>query len=185
MNILLRFYHENAGKIIIDGVQLEKKHTASWRSLIGYVKQDIFLIDGSIKDNITLGDAEVNEEMLRKAIIQSSLDQLVDSLPDGIESEIGEKGSNLSGGQRQRIGIARSLYRNAEILIFDEATSALDNKTENEVTESIDSLSETNKTIFIIAHRITTLRNCDRIYELKNGAISGIYSYKDLVTKVI
>ncbi|MBL0340398.1 MAG: ABC transporter ATP-binding protein [Bacteroidetes bacterium] len=131
MNILLRFYEENSGNILVDGVPLEKKHTSSWRSLIGYVKQDIFLIDGTIKDNITLGDSEVNEEMLRKAIIQSSLDQLVDSLPEGIESQIGEKGSNLSGGQRQRIGIARSLYRNAEILIFDEATSALDNKTEN------------------------------------------------------
>ncbi len=185
MNILLRFYEENSGNIMVDGIPLEKKHTSSWRSLIGYVKQDIFLIDGSIKDNITLGDAEVNDDMLQKAITQSSLNQLVDSLPDGIDSQIGEKGSNLSGGQRQRIGIARSLYRNAEILIFDEATSALDNTTENEVTESIDSLSETNKTIFIIAHRITTLRNCDRIYELKNGAIAGIYSYQDLVTKVI
>ncbi|HMT30887.1 MAG TPA: ABC transporter ATP-binding protein, partial [Bacteroidia bacterium] len=173
MNILLRFYEESSGKILIDGIPLEQKNTDSWRRLIGYVKQDIFLLDGSIKDNITLGDTEVNEEMLMKAIKQSSLDQLVDSLPDGINSEIGEKGSSLSGGQRQRIGIARSLYRNAEILIFDEATSALDNKTESEVTESIDSLSETNKTIFIIAHRITTLRNCDRIYELKNGAIAG------------
>ena len=110
---------------------------------------------------------------------------MIDSLPDGIEHQIGEKGSQLSGGQRQRIGIARSLYRNAEILIFDEATSALDNKTEIEVTESIESLSETNKTIFIIAHRITTLRNCDRIYEVKNGEISGVYSYKDLIAKVI
>jgi len=185
MNILLRFYEENSGNIMVDGAPLEKKHTSSWRNLIGYVKQDIFLLDGTIKDNITLGDAEVNEEMLQKAIKQASLDQLVESLPDGIEHQIGEKGSQLSGGQRQRIGIARSLYRNAEILIFDEATSALDNKTEIEVTESIDSLAETNKTIFIIAHRITTLRNCDRIYELKNGEISGVFTYQDLVAKVI
>ena len=174
-----------SGNILVDGVPFEKKHTSSWRSLIGYVKQDIFLLDGTIKDNITLGDTAVNEEMLLKAIKQASLDQLIDSLPDGIEHQIGEKGSQLSGGQRQRIGIARSLYRNAEILIFDEATSALDNKTEIEVTESIESLSETNKTIFIIAHRITTLRNCDRIYELKNGEISGVYTYSDLIAKVI
>lgn len=185
MNILLRFYEENSGGIMVDGIRLGKQHTSSWRSLIGYVKQDIFLLDGSIKDNITLGDTEVNDEMLHKAIKQASLDQYVESLPDGINHQIGEKGSQLSGGQRQRIGIARSLYRNAQILIFDEATSALDNKTEIEVTESIDSLSETNKTIFIIAHRITTLRNCDRIYELKNGEISGIFTYKDLVAKVI
>jgi ABC-type multidrug transport system fused ATPase/permease subunit len=149
------------------------------------VKQDIFLLDGTIRDNITLGDAEVDEERLMRCIKQASLDKHINSLPNGVNSQIGEKGNNLSGGQRQRIGIARSLYRNAEILIFDEATSALDNQTENEVTESIDSLSETNKTIFIIAHRITTLRNCDRIYELKNGEISGVYSYRDLVEKVI
>ena len=110
---------------------------------------------------------------------------MVDSLPNGVDSLIGEKGANLSGGQRQRIGIARSLYRNAEILIFDEATSALDNVTEQEVTESIDALSNVNKTILIIAHRITTLRNCDRIYELKDGAVAGIHKYKDLVSQAL
>lgn len=185
MNILLRFYHENGGNILVDGKPLTTGQTQNWRTLIGYVKQDIFLLDGTIRDNITLGDAEVDEERLMRCIKQASLDKLINSLPNGVNSQIGEKGNNLSGGQRQRIGIARSLYRNAEILIFDEATSALDNQTENEVTESIDSLSETNKTIFIIAHRITTLRNCDRIYELKNGEISGVYSYRDLVEKVI
>ena len=89
----------------------------------------------------------------------------------------------MSGGQKQRIGIARSLYRNADLLIFDEATSALDNETEKEVTESIDMLSGVNKTILIIAHRITTLRNCDRIYELKDGEIGGVYTYKELIEK--
>lgn len=185
MNILLRFYHENGGRILVDGTPLTTGQTQNWRTLIGYVKQDIFLLDGTIRDNITLGDTDVDDERLMRCIKQASLDKLVNSLPQGVNSQIGEKGNNLSGGQRQRIGIARSLYRNAEILIFDEATSALDNQTENEVTESIDSLSETNKTIFIIAHRITTLRNCDRIYELKNGEISGVYSYRDLVEKVI
>ncbi|MFZ7139552.1 MAG: ATP-binding cassette domain-containing protein, partial [Bacteroidota bacterium] len=100
-------------------------------------------------------------------------------------SEVGERGSRLSGGQKQRIGIARSLYRNAQILVFDEATSALDTQTEREVSEAIDSLSDTNKTIFIIAHRVTTLKNCDRIYELKNGEIAGVYSYSELIEKVI
>ena len=91
----------------------------------------------------------------------------------------------LSGGQKQRISIARSLYRNAEILIFDEATSALDNQTEQEVSEAIDSLSEVNKTIFIIAHRVTTLKNCNRIYELTEGKISGVYKYHELLEKVV
>jgi ABC-type multidrug transport system fused ATPase/permease subunit len=103
----------------------------------------------------------------------------------GVNTMIGERGSRLSGGQRQRISIARSLYRNAEILIFDEATSALDNQTEQEVSEAIDSLSDANKTIFIIAHRITTLRNCDRIYELDHGRISGVYQYQELLEKVL
>jgi len=185
MNVLLRFYKENEGQILVDGIPLNVENTAFWRSLIGYVKQDIFLMDGSIKDNITLGDKEVDSSRLDLVIKQASLEEFVNSLPQGVNSSIGEKGSSLSGGQRQRIGIARSLYRNAEILIFDEATSALDTRTEQEVTESIDALSETHKTIFIIAHRITTLKSCDRIYELKNGRIEGVYSYKDLIEKVI
>ncbi len=185
MNLLLRFYKEDSGAVMVDGVALKNEHTAHWRDHIGYVKQDIFLLDGTIRENITLGDPNVDEELLKTVIVQASLKQMVDKMPDGMNSLIGEKGANLSGGQRQRIGIARSLYRNADILIFDEATSALDNVTENEVTESIDALSNANKTILIIAHRITTLRNCDRIYELKNGSVAGIHKYKDLVTQVL
>ena len=111
--------------------------------------------------------------------------EFIMEIENGYQSNIGDRGSKLSGGQRQRIGIARSLYRNAEILIFDEATSALDNETESAVTESIDALSNSNKTIFIIAHRITTLKNCDRIYELKNGEVLGVYSYNELLEKVV
>ena len=153
--------------------------------MIAYVKQDIFLMDASIRENITLGDEHVDEERLERAVKQACLEDLVNSMPEGLRTHIGERGSRLSGGQRQRISIARSLYRNAEVLIFDEATSALDNQTEQEVTEAIDALSEAHKTIFIIAHRITTLRNCDRIYELKDGKVDGIYSYHELIEKVI
>lgn len=185
MNILLRLYKEDSGCILVDGQPLINNQTASWRKMIGYVKQDIFLLDGSIKDNITLSEPKPDMERLKIVIKQASLEQLVNSLPDGINSQIGEKGNQLSGGQRQRIGIARSLYRNAEILIFDEATSALDTATEQEVSESIDSLSEINKTVFIIAHRITTLKNCDRIYELKDGRVNGVYTYKDLLAKIV
>ena len=185
MNVLLRFYIEQRGNITVDGVPLTPENTTDWRLKIGYVKQDIYLLDASIKENITLGDSPVNETLLDLAIKQASLDKLVDTLPQGLNTLVGERGSKLSGGQRQRISIARSLYRNAEILIFDEATSALDNQTEQEVTESIDSLSDTQKTIFIIAHRITTLRNCDRIYELKDGSIGGVYTYQELIEKVI
>lgn len=185
MNILLRFYEESKGCIKIDGVPLKEENLDYWRNLIGYVKQDIFLFDTSIKENIAFGEENIDEGRLKVAIKQSSLDQFIDTLPNGWETHVGERGARLSGGQRQRIGIARSLYRNAEVLIFDEATSALDNQTEQEVSESIDALSSTNKTIFIIAHRITTLKNCDRIYELKNGTVAGVFQYKDLVHKIL
>jgi ABC-type multidrug transport system fused ATPase/permease subunit len=185
MNVLLRFYEEQKGEIRVDGVRIREDNTRNWRNMMGYVKQDIFLIDGSIRDNITFGDEHPDEERLMQAIRLASLDTLVQSLPMGVNTMIGERGSRLSGGQRQRISIARSLYRNAEILIFDEATSALDNQTEQEVSEAIDSLSDANKTIFIIAHRITTLRNCDRIYELDHGRISGVYQYQELLEKVL
>ncbi len=185
MNVLLRFYEEQKGEITVDGVPIREDNTRNWRNMMGYVKQDIFLIDGSIRDNITFGDVKPDDERLMQAIRLASLEGLVKSLPQGVDTMIGERGSRLSGGQRQRISIARSLYRNAEILIFDEATSALDNQTEQEVSEAIDSLSDADKTIFIIAHRITTLKNCDRIYELDNGKISGVYQYQELLEKVL
>jgi ABC-type multidrug transport system fused ATPase/permease subunit len=185
MNVLLRFYTEEKGGIYIDGRKLGPEHLHAWRSRIGYVKQDIFLLDASIRENIAFGEDAADEARLITAVQQASLQPLIDSLPEGLETQIGERGSRLSGGQRQRISIARSLYRNAEILIFDEATSALDTQTEQEVTDSIDSLSEVNKTIFIIAHRVTTLKNCDRIYELQDGKVNGIWSYSELIEKVI
>lgn len=185
MNLLLRLYTEDSGTIRIDGKALTDAETTAWRKCIGYVKQDIFLLDGTIRENIILADPQPDENRLMLAIRQASLETFVSNLPMGLDTLVGEKGNNLSGGQRQRIGIARSLYRNAEVLVFDEATSALDNQTENEVTEAIDALSETHKTIFIIAHRYTTLRSCDRIYELKNGHISGVYSYKELIEKMM
>lgn len=185
MNLLLRFITETQGKILIDNIPLSETHLKQWRKLIGYVKQDIFIMDGTIKENIAFGETEVDERRLMRAISQASLADLVRSLPDGVNSLVGEKGSRLSGGQRQRIGIARALYRDAQILVFDEATSALDNQTEAEVTEAIDKLSETNKTIFVIAHRITTLKNCNRIYELQNGTIAHTHTYANLLERHI
>ncbi|MBS1764865.1 MAG: ABC transporter ATP-binding protein [Bacteroidetes bacterium] len=185
MNILLRFFDENNGRILIDGQPLKEENLEYWRGMIGYVKQDIFMLDSTVEENVAFGEDKIDEHQLDLAIKQASLDDFVNGLPKGVNTEVGERGSRLSGGQRQRIGIARSLYRNAQVLVFDEATSALDTQTEREVSEAIDSLSDTNKTIFIIAHRITTLKNCDRIYELKNGEISGVYTYNELVEKVI
>lgn len=145
INILLKFHNNFEGAIKIDDTVLKNQHLKSWRKLIGYVKQDIFLMDASIIDNITFNDSKPDDKRLKDAIEQSSLTSHINNLPEGLNTRIGERGSSLSGGQKQRLSIARSLYRNAEILIFDEATSALDNQTEQEVSEAIDKLSHTQK----------------------------------------
>jgi len=181
INILLRFYEETEGCIEVDGKPLAHEHLDSWRRKLGYVRQDVFILDGTIEENITLADNDVDEERLSSAIHLASLQDMVNELPEGTKTHVGENGSRMSGGQKQRIGIARALYHESEILVFDEATSALDNETEKEITEAINKLSETNITLFIIAHRITTLKSCDRIYELANGEIIGIHKYSDLL----
>ena len=183
MNVLLRFYREQSGAVLIDDLPLTPQHIQAWYKLVGYVKQDTFLMEASIQDNITLGApaAEVDELRLQYAIEQASLTDLVANLPQGLHTFIGERGSKLSGGQRQRIGIARALYKKAEVLLLDEATSALDNETEREVNEAIARLAHTNITILIIAHRLTTLRECDRIYELSHGRLVAERQYAELV----
>lgn len=185
MNILLRFYTEQEGRILVDGQPLTAEHLMAWHSIVGYVKQDTFLMQASIQDNITLGDADVDSARLDYAIEQASLSGFVSGLPEGVHTHIGERGSKLSGGQRQRIGIARALYKRTQVLVLDEATSALDNETEREVNEAINKLSETDITILIIAHRITTLRECDRIYELGEGQIIAEHLYESLVRQII
>ncbi|GGK57911.1 ABC transporter ATP-binding protein [Rufibacter glacialis] len=185
MNILLRFYVEQKGNILIDGEPLTEENKLSWYDIVSYVKQDTFLMESSIQDNITLGDKHVDQSRLQYAIEQASLKGFVESLPEGVHSLIGERGAKLSGGQKQRIGIARALYKNTQVLVLDEATSALDTNTEREVSEAIDRLSQTDITIFIIAHRITTLRDCDRIFEMDKGRIVSERSYEDVIKEVV
>ena len=185
MNVLLRFYTEQQGRILVDGQPLTARHLQAWHGLIGYVKQDTFLMQASIQDNITLGDTQVDQARLRYSIEQASLQEFIAGLPQGAATLVGERGSKLSGGQRQRIGIARALYKRTQILMLDEATSALDNETEREVNEAINKLAQTDITILIIAHRITTLRECDRIYELSQGRLVAQHQYRDLVQTVI
>ena len=182
MNVLLRFYREQQGHVSVDGQPLTSQHLQAWYRLVGYVKQDTFLMEASIQDNITLGApaAEVDAGRLRYAVEQASLAGFVAALPQGLGTFIGERGSKLSGGQRQRIGIARALYKQAEILLLDEATSALDNETEREVNEAIARLAHINITILIVAHRLTTLRECDRIYEMSEGRIVAERQYAEL-----
>ncbi|MGI4862332.1 MAG: ABC transporter ATP-binding protein [Janthinobacterium lividum] len=184
MNVLLRFYTEQQGHILVDGEPLTPSNIEAWHRTIGYVKQDTFLMETSIRSNITLGDENVDEQRLAYAVRQASLDGFVSGLDDGLDTLIGERGSKLSGGQRQRIGIARALYKNTKLLILDEATSALDNETEREVNEAIASLGDTEITILLIAHRITTLKGCDRIYELNQGEVIAQHDYKQLLERI-
>ena len=159
------------GNITVDGIDI-KDHMKSWHNCIGYIPQNIYLMDDTIRANITFGIDEkcIDEAAMQKAIKEAQLEELIESLPEGLDTVIGDRGVKLSGGQRQRIGIARALYRNPKVLVLDEATSALDNETEKEVMEAIDGLHGT-RTLIVIAHRLSTIKNCDVIYEVGNGKI--------------
>lgn len=148
----------------------------SWQQRIGYVQQDIFLLDENIQKNIAFGlnDNEIDNERMKQVIIEAQLSELIASLPGGLHTKLGERGVRLSGGQKQRIGIARALYHKPSILFFDEATSALDGGTENEIVSAISKLKGT-ATMIIIAHRLSTLKTCDRIIEISNGSIVQIF----------
>ncbi|MEG2491562.1 MAG: ABC transporter ATP-binding protein [Alistipes sp.] len=166
-NLLLGFYPPTSGEIRIDGTPLTLVNRRLWQNSIGYVSQNVFITDSTFLANIALGynPETVDRERVMRAVEAAKLKEFIDSLPEGLDTKIGECGNRLSGGQRQRIGIARALYKQADILFFDEATSALDNKTEEEVNRSIEALSKENRelTIIVIAHRKSSLEYCDRI----------------------
>jgi len=175
---ILGLLKPSAGAIYVDGVDVYED-IKSWQSLIGYVQQDIFLLDDNIRSNIAFGeiDHEIDLNRINDAITEARLDEFVASLPEGIDTHLGERGVRISGGQKQRIGIARALYRNTPILVFDEATSALDNETEAEIVSAIKSYKGV-RTIIVIAHRLSTIEHCDRVIELKKGRISKIEERK-------
>ncbi|MCB5189980.1 ABC transporter ATP-binding protein/permease [Methylobacillus arboreus] len=171
IDIILGLLKPQAGHVMVDGQDIHQA-LRSWQDMIGYVPQSIFLTDDSLKHNIAFGIAEDNIDMesLQKAIHAAQLHTFVDSLPHGIDTVVGERGVRLSGGQRQRIGIARALYHDPDILVLDEATSALDEETEKEVMQAVDMLHG-SKTIVIVAHRLSTVRNCDRILRFQAGEL--------------
>jgi ABC-type bacteriocin/lantibiotic exporter with double-glycine peptidase domain len=183
LRIILGFLNPSYGKILIDEVELNESNFHLFRKKIGLVQQDFYLLDSSIAENIAFGEEqnEINFAKLSKVIKQAKLDNLITKLPKKEFTKIGEFGSNLSGGQKQRIAIARALYKNAEILLFDEATSSLDNDTEKEIIETLKEIKDNNLTIIMIAHRTSSLKYCDNIYEMKNGKIVNEYSYEQLL----
>lgn len=166
-DLFLRLYFPQHGKILMDGINIDAI-PQKWSRTIGYVPQSVFLVDGTVRENVVFGGDDPDDEKVWKALKKASLDKFIKELSNGLETVVGERGVKFSGGQRQRIAIARALYSDPQILILDEATSALDNETEEAVMEAIDSLAG-SMTLIIIAHRVTTLKGCDRIYEIVNG----------------
>ena len=181
VDVLMGLLSPQSGNISVDGVSVLDKIRA-WQNLIGYVPQSIFLIDDTLERNIAFGvpDSQIDRQRVEKAVAASQLTEVIERLPMGLNTTVGERGVLLSGGQRQRVGIARALYHEKEILVFDEATAALDNETENLITDATKALSG-SKTIIIIAHRLSTIEHCDRIYQLENGHILKSGNYQEVV----
>ena len=181
-DILLGLLRQSAGEIRIDGVRLSQDDRVRWRQSVAYVPQHIFLLDADIASNIAYGvpRGEIDIERVRRVARDAQLDAFIkDELKDGYATQLGERGVRLSGGQQQRIGIARALYRDADVIVLDEATSALDTLTERSVMAAIEGLHG-HKTIFVIAHRISTLTGCDRVVVMEKGRVTGVGSWEEI-----
>lgn len=172
VDIVLGLLRPQEGQVMIDGVDI-RENMGQWYDQVGYIPQAIFMLDDTIRANVTFGDDKdkTSDDMVWRALEEAAMADFVRSLPEGLDTQIGERGSRLSGGQKQRIGIARALYSNPQVLIFDEATSALDNETESAIMESIEGLHG-KKTMIIIAHRLTTIANCDKVYRVEDEKIT-------------
>lgn len=183
VDVFLGLLPATSGEIVVDGETLTKDNMRRWQASIGYVPQDIFLVEASVSENIALGipKDEIDHEAVRNAAQSAQIhDFIMTEMPNGFETNVGERGVRISGGQRQRIGIARALYRNPDVIVFDEATSALDNTTERELMREINALSGA-KTIIMIAHRLSTVRDCDFILVLDKGRLVGQATYDELL----
>ncbi len=182
IDILLGLIEPQQGQLIIDGDIIGSENRRSWQNTIGFVAQSIFLSEGTIAENVAFGipNTNINLEQVEHALHLSNLTTLINSLEDGIQTKVGERGVQLSGGQRQRIGIARALYHKAEVLVFDEATSSLDGITEKMVMEAIHEFSG-KKTIIMIAHRLKTVQKCDQIFFIDKGQVVDQGSYEELI----
>jgi ATP-binding cassette subfamily B protein len=172
VDVIMGLLPPTEGNLCVDGRPMNPDAIGNWKAQIAHVPQAIFLSDDSIAANIAFGvpEAEQDEQRVREAADRAGLGDFLDSLPRGLETSVGERGIRLSGGQRQRIGIARALYKRATVLVLDEATSALDNETEASVMESVARLGP-DLTVILIAHRLSTVSGCDRIYRLDGGRI--------------
>jgi ATP-binding cassette, subfamily B, bacterial PglK len=184
LDLIMGLLEPTQGELLIDNNVIDENSINSWRRTVAHVPQTIFLADTSIASNIAFGvpQDEIDIMKVRDAAKKAMISEFIESKPDGYDEIVGERGVRLSGGQRQRIGIARALYKQASIIIFDEATSALDDETEKVVMEAIRNLGK-DLTLIIVAHRLTTLKNCSQIIELDHGRISRVGSYEDIINQ--
>ncbi len=184
LDLLLGLLRPSQGGLFVDGEEVSDEQLPAWQAKLGYVPQDVYLADDTIRRNIAFAvpDDEIDDEAVRRAATIANIADFIErELPAGYETVVGERGVRMSGGQRQRVGIARALYRDPEILFFDEATSALDSATEEAIVDAVERLSS-NRTIVQIAHRVATLRNCDCIYVLEDGRVVAQGTYTELLS---
>ncbi len=181
-NLIPRFYDVKSGAIKIDGIDIRDIKIESLRDNISVVFQDNFLFSGTIRENLLMGNFNATQEDIDKVVQAAHLDEFLAEMPDGLDTEIGERGTSLSGGQRQRVAIARAMLKNAPIVILDEATSALDNKSEAVVQKALDNLMQ-EKTVFVIAHRLSTIKNADKIAVINEGELVELGTHDELLGK--
>ena len=186
LDILMGLLQSPHGELAIDGIKITEENHRRWQAHIAHVPQAIFLADASIAENIAFGIplTEIDNNRVREVAMKAQVAKAIESWPEQYDTVVGERGVKLSGGQRQRIGIARALYKRADVIVFDEATSALDNDTERAVMEAIESLGD-ELTLIIVAHRLTTLENCTEVIELEDGRIKRSGSYENIMSQSI
>jgi len=179
-SLIPRFYEVNEGKILLDGKNIRDIRLRSLRRNIGIVQQDVYLFAGTVSDNIRYGKLEASKEEIMEAAKKANAHDFIMALPDGYDTDIGQRGVKLSGGQKQRLSIARVFLKNPPIIIFDEATSALDNESEKAVRDSLEKLTD-NRTTLVIAHRLSTVRNAQRIVVLTDNGIDEQGTHEELI----
>ncbi|WP_375669431.1 ABC transporter ATP-binding protein, partial [Bartonella sp. MR168JLCBS] len=181
-SLILRFYDPNSGQIRFDGTEINSLSLQDLRSSISYVPQDVAIFDGTLRDNITFGSENINEEQIIATAKTANALEFIQALPKGFDTEVGERGTMLSGGQKQRIGIARAIFKNAPLLLLDEATSALDASSEKLVQEALEGLMQ-NRTTLVIAHRLATISKADRILVMEKGTLVEEGTHAELVAQ--
>jgi ATP-binding cassette subfamily C protein len=174
VDVMLGLLFPTTGQVLVDGIDVHE-NLGSWQRQIGYIPQTIYLLDDTVRRNVTFGlaDEKIDDARVWAALKDAQLEELIKQMPQGLDTSVGERGARISGGQRQRIGIARALYYDPQVLVFDEATSSLDMEMENEISKAIERLRKT-KTLIIIAHRLSTVEKCEIKFTLKSGKIENV-----------